>query len=122
VDQTGERADTPIDSVCGIELQELSFRGAGEVGELDLDPRLSANATAAELNDERDCVEAIDTCVVPSYKSNDDGTLTVVTIANTELVLARQLYLDFELVAEERPFFGCVICETDECELDPQPQ
>lgn len=110
-----EADGTSTQSVCGIEVTGLEFRGVGEVGELDLDPRLTANTIAAELNEDEDCVTQIDTCVVPNYFITEDEQDLVVSIENSEIVGARLLFHDFELVAEER-FGDCTRCEGERCQ------
>ena len=112
---TGGKADDSSGStICGLATGAVESLGAGEVGELDTDPRLTANATAAQINASRDCQHQIDACAVPHYQISDDGERVVVEIATSELVMARQLYINATLAAEERPGLGCTV-DPGEC-------
>jgi hypothetical protein len=96
------KADSPSTSVCGVQFDGGESRGVGEVSAADLDPRLTANRVASELNADLDCQDEIDRCVVPQYSVNEDGSTILVEIGNSEIVRARLLFVDFELVAEQR--------------------
>ena len=98
----GGKADDLATSVCGIEFVPFEQRGVGEIGEADTDPRSTANQTASQLNAELDCQNEIDRFFVPTYFVNEDETKILVEIANSEIVGARQLYVDFALAAEQR--------------------
>lgn len=112
--QRADDRDGSTQSVCGVEISGFEFRGSTEIGELDLDPRLSANALAAQLNADLDCKSSIDTCASPRYSITADELHIYVEVGTDENTQARQFYADGELVAEER-FGDCKICKIRGC-------
>lgn len=103
------KADAPF-QLCGVQFNGLEQRSIGEVGELDLPPRLTANTRAAAWNAhfDHDCVNQIDSCVVPSYYVDEDDKI-LVEIAG-EVIVEKQIYIDGELHAVQRQSAACVVC------------